>query len=227
MKKAFFYGDSNTYGYDPAGYWGGRYPRAQRWTTILAEGLAGEWEIEADGMPGRVIPAQGRPLFYLQDRIRAEMPVDLFAVMLGTNDILGTLRPDAEKTTKDMDTLITGVKELGVPQILLIAPPEIKLTDLSFEASYVRGDRSYAQRYQEEGCAALSGRGQGTHASLQGTGIPERGPVCGCFLLGSGFCLRCGASVGNRTRGIRQGNDPGHEGSHRKCVRYTGKDQSL
>ena len=151
MKKAFFYGDSNTYGYDPAGYWGGRYPRAQRWTTILAEGLAGEWEIEADGMPGRVIPAQGRPLFYLQDRIRAEMPVDLFAVMLGTNDLLGTLRPDAEKTTKDMDALITGVKELGVPQILLIAPPEIKLTDLSFEASYVRGDRSYAQRYQEEG----------------------------------------------------------------------------
>ena len=193
MKKAFFYGDSNTYGYDPAGYWGGRYPRAQRWTTILAEGLAGEWEIEADGMPGRVIPAQGRPLFYLQDQLRAEMPIDLFAVMLGTNDLLGTLRPDAEKTTKDMDALITGVKELGVPQILLIAPPEIKLTDLSFEASYVRGDRSYAQRYQEEG----------RELTRRYRELASR---------------RCGASVGNRTRGIRQGNDPGHAGSLQRPV---------
>ena len=151
MRKAFFYGDSNTYGYDPAGYWGGRYPRAQRWTTIVAEGLAGKWEIAADGMPGRVIPAQGRALSYLADRLRAELPVDLFAVMLGTNDILGTLKPDAEKTTRDMEALIACVKTLDIPQILLIAPPAIQLTDLSFEASYVRGDRSYAQRYQDEG----------------------------------------------------------------------------
>ena len=25
-KKVLFYGDSNTYGYDPAGFMGGRYP---------------------------------------------------------------------------------------------------------------------------------------------------------------------------------------------------------
>ena len=36
-------------------------------------------------------------------------------------------------------------------KFLLIAPPEIILTDLSFEASYVQGDRSYAQRYEQEG----------------------------------------------------------------------------
>ena len=151
MRKAFFYGDSNTYGYDPAGYWGGRYPRAQRWTTIVAEGLAGKWEIAADGMPGRVIPAQGRALSYLADRLRAEQPVDLFAVMLGTNDILGTLKPDAEKTTRDMEAMIACVKTLDIPQILLIAPPAIQLTDLSFEASYVAGGRSLAQRYRDEG----------------------------------------------------------------------------
>ena len=151
MKRAFFYGDSNTFGYDPTGYFGGRYPYAQRWTTILAEGLAGEWEIEADGMPGRAIPSQGRWLSYFRDRLRLEMPVDLFAVMLGTNDLLGTLKPDAEKTAQDMDALITCVKSLAIPQILLIAPPRISLTDLSFEASYVQGDRSYAQRYEEEG----------------------------------------------------------------------------
>ena len=96
-------------------------------------------------------PSQGRWLSYFRDRLRLEMPVDLFAVMLGTNDLLGTLKPDAEKTAQDMDALITCVKSLAIPQILLIAPPRISLTDLSFEASYVQGDRSYAQRYEEEG----------------------------------------------------------------------------
>ena len=40
MKKALFFGDSNTYGYDPAGFMGGRYPRDARWTTILEQDLA-------------------------------------------------------------------------------------------------------------------------------------------------------------------------------------------
>jgi lysophospholipase L1-like esterase len=51
MKKVFFYGDSNTYGYDPSGMMGGRYPRRSRWTTILAESLEGEWDVARDGMP--------------------------------------------------------------------------------------------------------------------------------------------------------------------------------
>ncbi len=151
MKKVFFYGDSNTYGYDPSGYFGGRYSRQHRWTSILEKELEGEWEIAEDGMPGRVIPAPGRPMEYLGARLRAEMPVDLFAVMLGTNDILGTRRPDAEKTARDMDLLITFVQSLGIPKFLLIAPPKIELSDRSFEASYVAGGRAYAQFYREEG----------------------------------------------------------------------------
>ena len=39
MKKAFFYGDSNTFGYDPADYYGGRYPRPQRWSYLLEKAL--------------------------------------------------------------------------------------------------------------------------------------------------------------------------------------------
>ena len=109
MKKAFFYGDSNTYGYDPAGYFGGRYPRLVRWTSIIKDRLAGAWEIAADGMPGRVIPSGRRALEYFRGSLRAEMPVDLFAVMLGTNDILGTRHPDAERTAGEMEDLIAGI----------------------------------------------------------------------------------------------------------------------
>lgn len=151
MKKAFFYGDSNTYGYDPAGYFGGRYPRAVRWTSIIKDRLAGEWEIAADGMPGRVIPSGRRALEYFRGSLRAEMPVDLFAVMLGTNDILGTRHPDAERTAGEMEDLIAVVEELGISKIMLIAPPKIEFTPSSFEMSYVCGSSSTADLYVEEG----------------------------------------------------------------------------
>ena len=151
MKKAFFYGDSNTYGYDPASYFGGRYPRGVRWTSILADRLAGEWEIAADGMPGRVIPSGRRALEYFRGSLRAGMPVDLFAVMLGTNDILGTRHPDAKRTAGEMVDLVTVVEEFGIPQIMIIAPPGIEFTPSSFEMSYVCGDSSSADLYCEEG----------------------------------------------------------------------------
>ena len=142
MKKVFFYGDSNTYGYDPAGFFGGRYPRQYRWTAILKDRLAGEWEVAADGMPGRAIPPKGRAMEYLRGSMRSEMPVDLFAVMLGTNDILGTPRPDAA---------VVLIANAGIPQILLIAPPKISFTPQSFQMSYVYGDSSYAPLYCEQG----------------------------------------------------------------------------
>ena len=167
MKKAFFFGDSNTYGYDPAGFMGGRYPKEQRWTTMLAKNLAGIWRIEADGLPGRALPVTGYEWKYLRSLLQEHAPVDLFGVMLGTNDILGTLRPDAAQAARRMDDLITFVEEAlgmgsaetspdseGISQqadILLIAPPRICLTDQSFAEPYVTGDRSFSQVYREEG----------------------------------------------------------------------------
>ena len=150
MKKVFFYGDSNTYGYDPAGIFGGRYPRQFRWTDILRERLAGIWEVAADGMPGRAIPSKGRAMEYLRGSMRPEMPIDLFAVMLGTKDVLGTPRPDAAGTAKDMEDLVVFIKSIGIPQILLIAPPKVSFTPMSFEMSYVYGDSSSAPRYCAE-----------------------------------------------------------------------------
>ena len=153
MKKAFFYGDSNTYGYDPAGFMGGRYSCEERWTTILQENLSQTWEIRADGMPRRAIPSTGYEWDYLRAVLREETPLDLFAVMLGSNDLLGTLRPSAEKTAARMNDFISFVTDFTgeATQFLLIAPPRIKLTEESFFEPYVRGDKTYAQIYFEEG----------------------------------------------------------------------------
>ena len=153
LKKAFFYGDSNTYGYDPAGFMGGRYPREERWTTILQDNLSQTWEVLADGMPGRSLPSTGYEWDYLRSVLREVTPLDLFAVMLGSNDILGTLRPNAEKTAAKMNDFVSFVTDFTgeATQFLLIAPPRIELREESYSASYVRGDKSYAQIYFEQG----------------------------------------------------------------------------
>ncbi len=55
-KRILFYGDSNTYGYDPFGdYWEMRYPASVRWPDRLV-GLLPSWEILPEGLNGRRIP---------------------------------------------------------------------------------------------------------------------------------------------------------------------------
>ena len=146
MKKAFFYGDSNTFGYDPADYLTGRYPWQHRWTGILKDRFTGEWEIKVDGMPGRVIWSRARTAFASSSRTAHEMEVRAINQFLRAIGFAGTPTLESE-----MEVLLDAVQELGIPRILLIAPPRIELTDLSFDASYVSGDRSYAERYRSQG----------------------------------------------------------------------------
>lgn len=150
MKKVFFYGDSNTYGYDPSGMMGGRYPMSSRWTTILADSLEGEWIVAHDGMPGRMIPDAGRGLNYVIDSLKSEMPMDLFAVMLGTNDLLTMRKPDASKVAAKMDNLVRAAKDVLSSDILLIVPMQIRFTDPSCTDPFVRGSNAYAWECLEE-----------------------------------------------------------------------------
>lgn len=53
------YGDSNTYGYDPRSYLGGRYPESVRWTGLLnALGI----KVITEGENGRSIPRLDREI---------------------------------------------------------------------------------------------------------------------------------------------------------------------
>ena len=49
------FGDSNTYGYDPRGYFGGRYDADCRWVDILATETG--WTFYNMGQNGREIPS--------------------------------------------------------------------------------------------------------------------------------------------------------------------------
>lgn len=44
------FGDSNSYGYDPRSYLGGRYPASVRWTALLE---AAGWMVINEGENGR------------------------------------------------------------------------------------------------------------------------------------------------------------------------------
>ena len=76
------FGDSNTYGYDPRGYLGDRYGAEDRWPDLLGKNAG--WVILNHGVNGRQIPRNPYALRLLQEYA----PVDIFLVMLGTNDLL-------------------------------------------------------------------------------------------------------------------------------------------
>ena len=107
-------GDSNTYGYDPRGFWGDRYGPEDRWVDLLAK-QTGHSCINA-GCNGQTIPKDLRFLPF-------PGPVDRILLMLGTNDLLqGATARDAASA---MDKFLTELLP-SCSQILLIAPPAMK-----------------------------------------------------------------------------------------------------
>lgn len=108
----YFYGDSNTYGFDPRSYLGGRYPAEHRWVDIFAK--ATDCEVINAGENGRKVPRS--PIEY--PAVPAD--ADVFAVMLGTNDLLHSFK--ASEVATRMEAFLT---QLGIARekLLLIAPP--------------------------------------------------------------------------------------------------------
>ena len=111
------FGDSNTYGYDPRGYFGDRYGTEDRWVDLLAKQTGHEC-INA-GTNGREIPRNP----YAFRLLTEHSPVDIFLVMLGTNDLLqgATATEAATRMEAFLTTLFSHCK-----QILLVCPPPMK-----------------------------------------------------------------------------------------------------
>ena len=108
------FGDSNTYGYDPRGCFGDRYGAGDRWVDLLAMQTGHEC-INA-GANGREIPRNPYALRLLTEHA----PVDIFLVMLGTNDLLQGAT--AKEATTRMEAFLTPLLQ-HYKQIQLVAPP--------------------------------------------------------------------------------------------------------
>ena len=119
-KQIVCIGDSNTWGYDPRGFGGGRYPADVRWTALLEAG--GRWEITNLGENGREIPHSAFALRLLaRQQLEALAPLDGICLMLGSNDLLCGASPAA--VAARMEDLLDRLGAYGVP-LLLIAPPK-------------------------------------------------------------------------------------------------------
>ena len=111
--KVICFGDSNTYGYDPRSYFGGRYDADSRWVDILAAETG--WTVRNMGQNGREIPPSA-PDF--------PTDTDLLIIMLGTNDLLQGRSP--EQAAERLERFLAGIT-LDRSRILLIAPPPVTL----------------------------------------------------------------------------------------------------
>ena len=111
------FGDSNTYGYDPRGFFGDRYGVEDRWVDLLAK-QTGHEVINA-GANGREIPRNP----YVLRSLAEHTPVDVFLVMLGTNDLLqGT---SAKEAATRMEAFLNSLLP-NCKQVLLVSPPPMK-----------------------------------------------------------------------------------------------------
>ena len=114
--KLWCFGDSNTYGYDPCGFFGGRY--AAPWPELLAEKTG--FQVINDGKNGRMIPE--REYEILQFRRDAERySADALIAMLGSNDLLEGAT--AREVAARMEAFLN---RCNLPAILLISPPPMK-----------------------------------------------------------------------------------------------------
>jgi len=124
------FGDSNTYGYDPRGYFGSRYDHP--WPEILAEKL--NCTILNWGENGRVIPSKS---------INYPADTDLLIVMLGTNDLLQGESPDV--VAQNMERFLEW---LPSEKLLLISPPPMILGAWVPEQSLITVSKALADPYR-------------------------------------------------------------------------------
>jgi lysophospholipase L1-like esterase len=129
------YGDSNTHGMDPDTQL--RFPRHVRWPGVMAAQLGDGFEVIEEALNGRTTAWEdetgrfrnGRD--YLLPCLWSHAPVDLVAIMLGTNDTksrLGLGAPDIARGAALLVDLarssLAGPGETP-PHILLVCPPPL------------------------------------------------------------------------------------------------------
>jgi len=135
MKTVLCYGDSNTWGYDPATR--ARYPPDVRWTGVLATRLGTEFRLVEEGLNGRTtrwddpIETGRNGLTYLRPCIESHRPLDLIVIMLGTNDLKRRFDLSASDIAQsaaelaEMASRLAQAPDGSHAKVLLVAPPAV------------------------------------------------------------------------------------------------------
>jgi len=162
QKTVLCYGDSNTWGYNPVD--GGRFPRDVRWPGVLAQKLGSGYYVIEEGLNGRTT-AFDDPIEPFRNGRKAldvclltHSPIDLFVVMLGTNDTKPFHGVTPFMSAKGLEFIVmeAGKAEYGragqPPKILVISP-------IAVDAARLNGDmRNYFDETSAKKAAELAAR---------------------------------------------------------------------
>jgi len=149
MPVVVAYGDSNTWGYDPAT--GARFAPDIRWTGVMQRELGGSFKVIEEGLGGRTtvwddpIEPHRSGVAYLPPCLMSHAPLDLLIIALGCNDLKKRFSVSPSDVAGGAERLVLIAKAAsvsptgGAPKILLVAPPPI--VDLTGFAEMFEGGR--------------------------------------------------------------------------------------
>ncbi|MBW4710012.1 SGNH/GDSL hydrolase family protein [Roseobacter sp. YSTF-M11] len=139
------FGDSNTHG-TLAMRSNANRPRlagAERWPSVMAQALGADWEVIAEGHPGRTAvfddPIDGlhkNGLRSLHAILESHRPIDLVVVMLGTNDLKSHFGASAFDIAAGLGRLAKEIRRCDsgpdgtAPAVLLAAPVPVLETGI-------------------------------------------------------------------------------------------------
>ncbi|NLT98398.1 MAG: SGNH/GDSL hydrolase family protein [Christensenellaceae bacterium] len=165
QKTVLCYGDSNTWGYNPVD--GGRFPRDVRWPGVLAQKLGSGYYVIEEGLNGRTT-AFDDPIEPFRNGRKAldvclltHSPIDLFVVMLGTNDTkpFHGLTPFMIAKGLEFIVMEAGKAEYGPagqpPKILVVSPIAVEVAGLDdnmrnyFDETSAKKAAELPARYRE------------------------------------------------------------------------------
>lgn len=161
MKTILCYGDSNTWGADPAT--GGRFDRFTRWPGVMRQLLNADsppgdpayWVVE-EGLCGRTtcredpVEPHRNGLAQLPAIIDSHKPLDLVIVFLGTNDLKVRFSPTAQDIARGAQRVIAAVRASGTgpggkaPATLMVCPAPV--ARLSFFKEALAGSEEISRR---------------------------------------------------------------------------------
>ena len=151
MKKALILGDSNTWGYDPRGY-------LQRYDLTYVDylnDLVADWMFFEDALNGRL-------LHDVKDETYDLANIDLFCIMLGSNDLMHYY--DVNQIVSFMHELIDS---LDIDKVRILCPP-ILLIDTFKEASIQLNEAYKKMEVPCLDCNPLNMSFDGVHLSEKG-----------------------------------------------------------
>jgi lysophospholipase L1-like esterase len=171
MRTVLCYGDSNTWGYEPAT--GNRFPEDMRWPGVLARQLGGGFQVIEEALNGRTtvrddpVEEYKNGKDYLRPCLESHTPVDLVILALGINDLKARFLATASDAADGAGVLVKIVQQSGSgpegdsPAVLLVAPPPVGLlTELALmfagaEEKSKKFSRQYHRVAQKYGCELL------------------------------------------------------------------------